>query len=74
LVQAEKDQWGTLLRLCKANFSETYASWMHLKVLRMFIESILRYGLPPDFQTILVKVSGSKFRLSQNKSERYEIN
>lgn len=28
---------------------------MHLKVIRLFIESILRYGLPPDFQTILVK-------------------
>jgi V-type H+-transporting ATPase subunit C len=56
LVQSEKEQWGTLVRLCKANFAETYASWMHLKVLRMFIESILRYGLPPDFQTILVKV------------------
>lgn len=64
LVTAEKDQWvpssvlkqASLVRLCKANFSETFASWQHLKVLRLFIESILRYGLPPDFQPILVKV------------------
>ncbi len=63
-----------MIRLCKANFSETYASWMHLKVLRMFIESILRYGLPPDFQTILVKArpkNERKVREQLNKHYAY---
>lgn len=41
--------------MSKADFGETFQSWLHLKVLRLFIESILRYGLPPDFQTILVR-------------------
>ncbi|KAI8900642.1 ATPase, V1 complex, subunit C [Globomyces pollinis-pini] len=69
LVQAEKDQLSSLIRLCKANFSETYASWNHLKILRLFIESILRYGLPPDFQPILVKA-----KPKQEKKVRTIIN
>lgn len=49
-----------MVRLCKANFGECYASWNHLKVLRLFIESVLRYGLPPDFQSILVYAKPGK--------------
>ncbi|KAJ3054411.1 hypothetical protein HK097_001882 [Rhizophlyctis rosea] len=51
----EKEQWSTLLRLCKTNFGEVYSCWIHLKALRVFVESVLRYGLPPDFQPMLVK-------------------
>lgn len=28
---------------------------MHLAVVRLFVESILRYGLPPQFQGVVVK-------------------
>ncbi|KAJ3043755.1 hypothetical protein HDV00_004161 [Rhizophlyctis rosea] len=52
---AEKEQWSTLLRLCKTNFGEVFSCWIHLKALRVFIESVLRYGLPPDFQPMLIK-------------------
>lgn len=45
-----------LVRLCKANFGEVFAAWMHVKALRVFVESVLRYGLPPDFQPMVVKV------------------
>jgi len=69
LEVAEKDQWNSLVRLCKANFSEAFGSWQHLKVLRLFIESILRYGLPPDFQPILVKA-----KPKQEKKVRSLIN
>ncbi|RKO89032.1 ATPase, V1 complex, subunit C [Blyttiomyces helicus] len=51
----EKEQWTTLLRLCKANYGEVHSCWIHLKALRVFVESILRYGLPPDFQPMLIK-------------------
>jgi V-type H+-transporting ATPase subunit C len=53
---SEKEQWSGLLRLCKVNFGETFQCWTHIKMLRLFVESILRYGLPPDFQAILFKV------------------
>lgn len=28
---------------------------VHLKVLRLFVESVLRYGVPPSFQAVLIK-------------------
>ena len=55
----EREQQAELLRLAKTNFGEIFASWLHLKALRVFVESVLRYGLPPDFCSvaILVKIT-----------------
>ncbi|KAI8984545.1 hypothetical protein BDF20DRAFT_860487 [Mycotypha africana] len=50
----EREQQAELLRLCKTNFSETFAAWLHLKALRVFVESVLRYGLPPDFCSVAI--------------------
>lgn len=38
---------------CKTNFTEAFTSWIHLKAIRAFVESILRFGLPANFQVIL---------------------
>jgi V-type H+-transporting ATPase subunit C len=43
------------LRWCRAHFGEAYAAWLHLKVIQAFVESVLRYGLPVDFSTFLMK-------------------
>ncbi|ORX52048.1 ATPase, V1 complex, subunit C [Hesseltinella vesiculosa] len=48
----ESDQQAELLRLAKINFGEVFGSWVHLKALRVFVESVLRYGLPPDFTSV----------------------
>ncbi|KAJ3127310.1 Vacuolar ATP synthase subunit C [Nowakowskiella sp. JEL0407] len=52
---SEKELWSTVLRLCKTNFGEVFSCWIHIKALRVYVESVLRYGLPPDFQPILIK-------------------
>uniref|UniRef100_A0A673FLU8 V-type proton ATPase subunit C n=1 Tax=Sinocyclocheilus rhinocerous TaxID=307959 RepID=A0A673FLU8_9TELE len=41
----------------KVNFSEIFVAWIHIKVLRTFVESVLRYGLPVSFQAILLQPS-----------------
>ncbi|KAG0262435.1 Vacuolar ATP synthase subunit C [Mortierella polycephala] len=46
---SEKELWATILRLAKTNFGEVFQAWAHLKSLRVFVESVLRYGLPPEF-------------------------
>ncbi|CAG8716814.1 11889_t:CDS:2, partial [Acaulospora colombiana] len=38
-----------------ANFGEVFSSWIHLKALRVYVESVLRYGLPPDFMSAIIK-------------------
>ncbi|XP_058054144.1 V-type proton ATPase subunit C [Anopheles bellator] len=54
LVTDKKKQYGTLVRWLKVNFSECFCAWVHVKALRVFVESVLRYGLPVNFQAILI--------------------
>ncbi|KAL1667698.1 hypothetical protein EV122DRAFT_274800 [Schizophyllum commune] len=51
----EKELWTELLRLSRTNFSEAFQILVHLKVLRLFIESVLRYGLPANYLGIAIK-------------------
>lgn len=34
---------GPLVRWLKVNFSEAFIAWIHVKALRVFVESVLRY-------------------------------
>lgn len=68
-----KVQWASLLRLLKTNFGEIFSGWIHLKVLRLFVESVLHYGLPPQFLALVLKPSdgrGSPFGGGKGKAEK----
>uniref|UniRef100_A0A6A7GAK1 V-type proton ATPase subunit C n=1 Tax=Hirondellea gigas TaxID=1518452 RepID=A0A6A7GAK1_9CRUS len=39
----------SLLRWCQPQYSDIFASWIHLKAIRTFVESVLRFGLPVNF-------------------------
>ncbi|KAI3380428.1 hypothetical protein SNEBB_001654 [Seison nebaliae] len=45
---------GPLIRFLKMSFSESFISWMHIKALRLFVESVLRFGLPENFVTMVI--------------------
>lgn len=45
-----------LLRLSRINFSEAFETLVHLKVIRTYIECLLRYGLPAAFFAAVLKV------------------
>jgi len=54
-LEAEKEKLKKgLIRWCKTNFSEAFVAWIHLKAIRVFVESVLRYGLPTNFQAMLL--------------------
>lgn len=40
---------------CRTAYGEAFSCYVHLAVIRLFVESILRYGLPPQFQAAVVK-------------------
>jgi V-type H+-transporting ATPase subunit C len=40
--------------LYSAAWSDAMVAWVHLKAMRVFVESVLRYGMPPKFATFLV--------------------
>lgn len=48
----KKKQFGPLVRWLKVNFSEAFIAWIHIKALRVFVESVLRY----DDHTVLTVV------------------
>ncbi|KAF6206653.1 hypothetical protein GE061_017889 [Apolygus lucorum] len=50
-----RKQFGPLVRWLKVNFSECFCAWIHVKALRVFVESVLRYGLPVNFQAMLLQ-------------------
>ncbi|XP_051249467.1 V-type proton ATPase subunit C 1-B [Dicentrarchus labrax] len=51
----KKEQYGTFVRWLKVNFSEVFVAWIHLKALRVFVESVVRYGLPVNYQALLLQ-------------------
>ena len=56
LSQEERKLWGEALRLGRTGYSESAMTFIHVLALRVFVETILRYGLPADFVCGLVKV------------------
>uniref|UniRef100_A0A3Q3MHP0 V-type proton ATPase subunit C n=1 Tax=Mastacembelus armatus TaxID=205130 RepID=A0A3Q3MHP0_9TELE len=58
----KKEQYGVFVRWLKMHFSEMFIAWIHLKALRVFVESVLRYGLPVNYQALLLQTNkkGSK--------------
>jgi V-ATPase subunit C len=34
---------------------QAFSAWIHVCAIRLFVESILRYGLPPRFLAVLMK-------------------
>lgn len=61
-----------MVRWLKINFSEACTAWIHIKALRIFVESVLRYGLPVNFQAAIIKPQkkGSK-RLRETLDNLY---
>jgi len=60
-----------LIRWCATMFSEAFIAWIHMKALRIFVESVLRYGLPVNFVTAVALPRpklGSKLRASLNSA------
>lgn len=56
----------------QTHFSEAYRAWMHLKTIRVFTESVLRYGLPPKMAAILIKPGKHEDKVRKTLNTLYE--
>ena len=56
LRREERKVWGEALRLGRTGYSEGAMIWVHVLTLRVFVETVLRYGLPLEFVCGLVQV------------------
>jgi V-type H+-transporting ATPase subunit C len=64
VAREEKKVWGEALRLGRTQWSESVMIWTHVMTLRVFVETVLRYGLPLEFVAALVKVGHTLTPLS----------
>lgn len=50
-----KELYINFAHWCLVSYTDVIMNWLHLKVLRVFVESVLRYGLSFTFQAILIQ-------------------
>ncbi|KAL7712352.1 V-type proton ATPase subunit C [Entamoeba marina] len=56
LEESIENQKNTLIRYCEANFLHVLHAWFHLKVIRLFTDSVLHYGLPTKYELVVMKM------------------
>lgn len=67
-----EEQQVTFTKWSETAFAETFIAMVHLKVLRAFAESVLRYGLPVNFDVALLLPKGrSESRLRSSLNEMF---
>jgi V-type H+-transporting ATPase subunit C len=44
-----------LLKFCKTQFAEVFSCWVHLKVVRVWVESVVRFSLPANYEVYLIR-------------------
>jgi len=55
LQRQKKKLKNFLLMWSKTTFGEVFAAWVHLKAMRLFVEAVLRFGLPVNFLAVLIE-------------------
>ena len=61
--QQVKSTYDTIIHWCQAHFGEVYSAWIHLKVIRAFVESVLRYSLPVNILAVFVEPNIKKEKI-----------
>lgn len=54
-----RQQQHILHSLYQAAWSDTMVAWIHIKAMRVFVESVLRYGMPPSFASFIIQPRSS---------------
>merc|ERR1712157_467628 len=52
--ESVRRQHELVKNLYQAAWSDTMVAWMHIKAMRVFVESVLRFGMPPKFASFIL--------------------
>lgn len=55
LTTEVEERRAAMYEWCQTSYGEVFSAWVHICAIRLFVESILRYGLPPSFQASVMK-------------------
>lgn len=72
--QNESNLKNDLIRLVNISFNEILSNWFHIKFLKSFVESVLRYGLPPNFYCFNITIPNDSSNKYINKVKLDLIN
>ena len=65
---AKNRLWGT----CYEAYGDLYIALLHMKGIRVFVESVLRFSLPPNFFSAVIQVDpGREKRLLELLTKRF---
>jgi V-type H+-transporting ATPase subunit C len=53
-------QLKTVMGLYQAAWSDTMVAYIHIKAMRVFVESVLRFGMPPSFASFIIRPKASQ--------------
>ncbi|EYE95271.1 H(+)-transporting V1 sector ATPase subunit C [Aspergillus ruber CBS 135680] len=69
----ERKLWNETLRLGRTAWSEAVMVWIHVLVLRVFVETVLRYGLPLDYVSTIIRAPTPKQadKAKRNMDDKY---
>jgi len=56
--ESVKRQKELVLGLYQAAWSDVMVAWLHVKAMRVFVESVLRFGMPPSFASFIISAKG----------------
>jgi V-type H+-transporting ATPase subunit C len=74
VTNEERKVCGEALRMGRTGWSEAVMIWIHVLTLRVFVEAVLRYGLPLEYVTTIVKTNSkaiSKVKTNLDKTYSY---
>jgi len=55
LTASRYRQWKFLYQWCLTTYEESFLFWCHVKAIRIYVESVLRYGLPADITSTVIE-------------------
>jgi len=79
LEEQVASQKSSLTRYCEANFKHVLHAWFHIKILRLFSDSVLHYGLPTKYDLVVLKIKKDtkkmmKSIVGKRPSDGFEVN
>jgi V-type H+-transporting ATPase subunit C len=55
LQRSLESKRGEVATWCRTSYGEAFSGWVHICAVRLFVESVLRYGLPPQFLGAIIQ-------------------
>jgi len=72
LTASRYRQWKFLYQWCITTYEESFLFWVHVKAIRIYVESVLRFGLPADIcATVIEAKKGKEPKLRAALKELY---